>query len=48
VQEVHAAFGADWAEVFNLKRALEKRNGTGMPGPRQVAKQFKRWEKVLA
>ena len=25
-------------EVFDLKRALSKRTGTGMPGPAQVAK----------
>jgi argininosuccinate lyase len=47
VQQVHVAFEADWVEVFDLKRALAKRNGTGMPGPRQLAQQFKRWEKVL-
>ncbi len=47
VQKVHPAFGADWVEVFDLKRALAKREGTGMPGPKQVARQFKRWGKVL-
>jgi argininosuccinate lyase len=47
VQRVHAAFGADWAEVFDLGRALAKRRGTGMPGAAQVAKQFTRWRKTL-
>ena len=47
VQKVHQAFGADWTEVFELKRGLAKRTGTGMPGPKQVAKQFARWRKVL-
>jgi len=47
VQKVHAAFGADWVEVFDLKRALAKRTGTGMPGPAQIATQFKRWQKLL-
>ena len=47
VQTVHAAFGPDWASVFDLKRALAKREGTGMPGPKQVSRQFKRWEKIL-
>ena len=47
VQQVHAAFGPDWADVFDLKRALSKREGTGMPGPKQIARQFKRWEKLL-
>ena len=48
VQKINPAFGADWVEVFDLKRALAKRAGTGMPGPAQVEKQFKRWRKVLA
>jgi argininosuccinate lyase len=47
VQKIHAAFGADWVEVFDLHRALAKRTGTGMPGPLQVAKQFARWKKRL-
>jgi argininosuccinate lyase len=47
VQQVHAAFEADWVDIFDLKRALGKREGTGMPGPRQIAKQFARWKKVL-
>ncbi|MEO6876381.1 MAG: argininosuccinate lyase [Opitutaceae bacterium] len=47
VQKIHRAFGQDWNTVFNLKRALEKRTGPGMPGPAQITKQFKRWEKAL-
>jgi argininosuccinate lyase len=47
VQRLHADFGADWAGVFDLKRALAKRDGTGMPGPEQVDRQFKRWGKLL-
>jgi argininosuccinate lyase len=47
VGKIHPAFGADWAKVFDLKRALAKRVGTGMPGPAQVARQFARWEKLL-
>ena len=47
VQKVHAAFGPDWIEVFDLQRALAKRTGTGMPGPKQVARQFARWKKTL-
>lgn len=47
VQKIHPAFGADWTEVFDLKRALAKRVGTGMPGPKQLAKQFARWKKQL-
>jgi argininosuccinate lyase len=47
VQQVNAAFEADWTDVFDLKRALAKREGTGMPGPKQVTKQIARWRKVL-
>ena len=47
VQQIHPAFEADWADIFDLKRALAKREGTGMPGPKQVAKQFARWRKIL-
>jgi len=47
VQAVHPAFKADWVDVFDLKRAIAKREGTGMPGPKQLAKQFARWKKVL-
>lgn len=47
VRKAHAAFEADWTEVFDLRRALAKRTGTGMPGPVQVQKQFARWRKLL-
>jgi argininosuccinate lyase len=47
VRKIHPAFAEDWTTVFDLKRAMEKRRGTGMPGPAQVKKQFKRWEKLL-
>ncbi len=47
VKKISAAFGADWVEVFDLKRALANREGTGMPGPKQIAKQFARWAKLL-
>ncbi|HVU33639.1 MAG TPA: argininosuccinate lyase [Opitutaceae bacterium] len=47
VRQVHAAFAEDWAEVFDLRRAMAKREGTGMPGPKQVARQFARWRSEL-
>jgi len=47
VQKIHAAFGPDWAAVFNLDRAMAKRTGTGMPGPAQMKRQFARWSKAL-
>jgi argininosuccinate lyase len=48
VRRLHAGFGADWARVFDLGRSLAMRKGTGMPGPKQVARQFARWKKLLA
>jgi len=48
VQSVHAAFAADWAKVFDLRRAMAARSGVGMPGPAQVRRQMARWRKVLA
>jgi argininosuccinate lyase len=47
VKRLHPGFGADWASVFDLNRAVRMRKGTGMPGPHQVARQFARWEKLL-
>lgn len=47
VKKLHPGYKDDWASVFNLDRAMARRRGTGMPGPAQVKKQFKRWEKRL-
>lgn len=48
VAGVHEAFGPDWKDIFNLKRAMERRAGTGMPSPAQLRKQTARWRKILA
>jgi argininosuccinate lyase len=48
VRGVHSAFGPDWTEAFDLRRAMARRAGTGMPGPAQVARQLARWRKQLA
>ncbi len=47
VRKLHAGYGEDWRDVFDLRRGLARREGTGMPGPKAVAKQFRRWEKAL-
>ncbi|MBE7538697.1 MAG: argininosuccinate lyase [Opitutaceae bacterium] len=47
VQGIHPKFGRDWADVFDLKRAMAMRGGTGMPGPSQVRKQLLRWKNLL-
>jgi argininosuccinate lyase len=41
-------FGRDAMGVFDLKRAMAKRNLTGAPGTREVAKQLARWREQLS
>jgi argininosuccinate lyase len=48
VQALHPAMGADWASVFDLRRALAARRGAGMPGPAQLSRQLARWHRLLA
>jgi argininosuccinate lyase len=40
-------FSRDVAEVFEIRRSLEKRRGVGAPSPENVASQIKRWHKQL-
>ena len=47
VRAVHEKLGADWRQVFDLKRAMAALQGTGMPGPAQVKRQLARWRKRL-
>ncbi len=48
VKKVNAAFADDWAEVFDLQRALRLRERPGMPGPDQTAAQIAAWRERLA
>jgi argininosuccinate lyase len=48
LQSVDKAFGRDALGVFNLQRAMAKRNLTGAPGTKEVAKQLARWRAQLA
>jgi argininosuccinate lyase len=41
-------FGRDALGVFDLKRAMAKRNLTGAPGTKEVAKQLARWREQLS
>ena len=45
LQSVNAAFGADARECFDLVKAMARRNLTGAPGTKEVAKQLARWRK---
>ncbi len=48
LQSVDKAFGRAALGVFNLQRAMAKRNLTGAPGTKEVAKQLARWRKQLS
>ena len=43
VAPIHPQLGEDWTMVFDLQRALEARERTGMPGPKQVAARIAHW-----
>jgi len=48
LQTIDKAFGRDALGVFNLKTAMAKRNLTGAPGTKEVAKQLARWREQLS
>ncbi len=48
LQTVDKTFGRDALGVFNLKTAMAKRNLTGAPGTKEVAKQLARWREQLS
>jgi argininosuccinate lyase len=48
LQSVDKIFGRDALGVFDLKRAMAKRNLTGAPGTKEVAKQLARWREQLS
>jgi argininosuccinate lyase len=45
---IDPAFDEEALAVFDLKKALARRNLVGAPGPKQVARQLARWRKILA
>jgi argininosuccinate lyase len=47
LQSVDKKFGRDALGVFDLKRAMAKRNLIGAPGTKEVAKQLARWRETL-
>jgi argininosuccinate lyase len=46
-KRVHPAFEKDVLRCFDARRSLRRRELPGAPGPRQVARELKRWEKAL-
>ncbi len=43
----HRSFGPDVVRCFDAERSLSRREIPGGPGPRQVAREVARWERVL-
>ena len=48
LQSVDKTFGRNTLAVFDLKNAMARRNLTGAPGTKEVAKQLARWRKLLS
>ena len=48
LQIVDKIFGRDALGVFDLKRAMARRNLVGAPGTKEVARQLKRWREQLS
>jgi argininosuccinate lyase len=47
LKQIDRRFNRRALEVFDIKRAMERRCMTGSPGVREVAKQLKHWKKQL-
>jgi argininosuccinate lyase len=47
LRSVDPVFGPAALGVFDLDQAMRRRELTGAPGPRQIARQLARWEKTL-
>ena len=45
-EKIHPTLKRDWTCVFDLDRAFRSREGTGMPGPKQIKRQLNRWNKA--
>ncbi|HVU27875.1 MAG TPA: argininosuccinate lyase [Verrucomicrobiae bacterium] len=48
LQSVNKTFTRDALSVFNLQTAMSKRNLTGAPGTKEVAKQLAKWREQLS
>jgi argininosuccinate lyase len=48
LKSVDKTFGRDALGIFNLSRAMAKRNLIGAPGTKEVAKQLARWREQLS
>ena len=41
------AFGEDVREVFDVRKALQRRSATGSPSPENIERQIARWRQLL-
>lgn len=48
LQAIHCAFAKDALQLFDLKQAMERRQGVGAPGRKEVQRQLRRWRRLLA
>ena len=48
LQSLDPTFQRDALTIFNLQRAMARRNLPGAPGTKEVARQLARWKKLLA
>jgi len=48
LKSVDKKFGRDALDVFDLQRAMAKRNMIGAPGTKEAAKQLARWREQLS
>jgi argininosuccinate lyase len=48
LRKIDPLFDADAMSVFDLEKALARRNIAGAPAPRQIARQLARWRKTLS
>ena len=47
VSAIHPDLDRDWSLVFNIDRALDAREHTGMPGPKQIASRLAYWRSLI-
>ena len=47
LQSVDKTFGRDALGIFDLKRAMARRNLVGAPGTKEVARQLVRWKRCF-
>ena len=47
LRAVDPAFGSDAPDVFNLEKAMARRQLVGAPGTKEVKRQLARWKKAL-